>query len=181
MHEPFVGRRVAAAVIAAASIVWGGTSHPLLAQQFSGTLRGTVQDSTGAVVADADVTITSTTTNEKYTVKTDAEGRYVVPQLKPGFYNVTVAKTGFKSAAVDEVKLDVQQVRGVDVTLALGQASELVTVVGRTAHDRDHQLHGQPDDREQAPRRFAVERPQSVLARDARAWSRARARIVALH
>ena len=133
MHEPFVGRRVAAAVIAAASIVWGGTSHPLLAQQFSGTLRGTVQDSTGAVVADADVTITSTTTNEKYAVKTDAEGRYVVPQLRPGFYNVTIAKTGFKSAAIDEVKLDVQQVRGVDVTLELGQASELVTVVGRTA------------------------------------------------
>ena len=110
-----------------------GAFTPIDAQQFSGTLRGTVQDSTGAVVADADVTITSTTTNEKYAVKTDAEGRYVVPQLKPGFYNVTVAKTGFKSAAIDEVKLDVQQVRGVDVTLELGQASELVTVVGRTA------------------------------------------------
>ena len=125
--------RLAIAVSTVVSMMLSaGAFTPIDAQQFSGTLRGTVQDSTGAVVADADVTITSTTTNEKYAVKTDAEGRYVAPQLKPGFYNVTVAKTGFKSAAIDEVKLDVQQVRGVDVTLELGQTSELVTVVGRT-------------------------------------------------
>ena len=144
-----------------------GAVTPLDAQQFSGTLRGAVQDSSGAVVPDADVTVVSTATNEKHAVKTDAEGRYVVPQLKPGFYRVTVAKSGFKSAAIDEVKLDVQQIRGVDVTLELGQATELVTVVGRTATIETTQLHRQPDDREQAPRRSAAERPQSVLARDA--------------
>ena len=119
--------------IVATIVVLAGALAPVHAQQFNGTLRGVVQDSTGALVPDADVMIVSTATNEKYSAKTDADGRYVVPQLRPGFYKVTIAKAGFKTAAIDEVKLDVQQIRAIDVTLDVGQAAELVTVVGRTA------------------------------------------------
>ena len=72
-------------------------------------------------------------TNQTHTATTDAHGGYVVPQLKPGTYKITVTKQGFKSAAVDELKLDVQQTRAVDVTLDVGQATELVTVFGRGA------------------------------------------------
>ncbi len=85
MGQRYAVCRLAIAVSTVVSMMLSaGAFTPIDAQQFSGTLRGTVQDSTGAVVPDADVTVVSTTTNEKYTVKTDSEGRYVVPQLKPG-------------------------------------------------------------------------------------------------
>ena len=57
----------------------------------------------------------------------------MAPNLKPGTYRITVAKQGFKSAAIDDVKVDVQQSRSVDVTLEVGQATEVVTVSGRAA------------------------------------------------
>jgi hypothetical protein len=106
---------------------------PLAAQQFSGTLRGTVLDSTGAVVRRAEVVVVNTGTNSSHTVVTDEHGSYVVPQLNPGFYRITVRKDGFKTAALDQIKLDVQQIRAVDVTLDIGQAAEVVTVFGRGA------------------------------------------------
>jgi len=105
----------------------------IAAQQFSGTIRGTVQDSSGAVVRQAEVSVVNIDTNVSHTVITDDNGSYVVPQLPPGFYRITVKKDGFKMAALDRVKLDVQQIRGVDVTLEIGQAAELVTVTGRSA------------------------------------------------
>ena len=131
MGERFSVRRIAVGIVMTMSV--GLFCLPLEAQQFTGTLRGTVQDSTGALLPAADVTVVNTATNEKQAVRTDGEGRYVIPQLKPGFYKITAGKSGFKSAAIDEVKLDVQQTRGVDLTLELGQATELVTVMGRTA------------------------------------------------
>src|SRR5919204_3114277 len=77
------------------------------AQQFTGTIQGTVQDSTGAVVAGAEVSVINISTNEARNATTESNGTYVVPQLKPGLYRVVVKKAGFKTATVDEVKLDV--------------------------------------------------------------------------
>jgi Carboxypeptidase regulatory-like domain/TonB dependent receptor len=106
---------------------------PLAAQQFSGTIQGIVVDTSGALVPGATVAVIAAETNDARTIATDANGRYVVPQLKPGFYRITVAKDGFKSATLENVKLDVQQMRSVDVTLDVGPAIESVTVVGRPA------------------------------------------------
>jgi hypothetical protein len=102
---------------------------PLAAQQFSGTLRGTVQDSTGAIVQGAEVSVVDVATNDAHTMVTDETGSYVVPQLKPGFYRIIVKKPGFKTPTLDQIKVDVQQVRAVDVTLELGATSEAVNVV----------------------------------------------------
>jgi hypothetical protein len=120
-------------LLALSLIVVLGVSAPLGAQQFSGTLRGAVQDSIRAVVPGAEVFVVDIATNDTHTVTTDAEGSYVVPQLKPGFYRITIKKAGFKTSSLDQVKLDVQQIRTVDVTLEIGAASEAVTVVGATA------------------------------------------------
>jgi hypothetical protein len=105
-------------------------SVPVAAQQFSGAVRGTVHDTTGAVVPAAEVLVIHIETNDTHVVVTDETGSYVVPQLKPGFYRVTVNKPGFKTPTLDQIKVDVQQVRAVDVTLEIGAASEAVTVVG---------------------------------------------------
>ena len=109
-------------------LVLVGLSVPLGAQQFSGTLRGTIRDSTGAVVPGAEVSVVHIETNDTHTVTTDDGGTYVVPQLKPGFYRITVQKAGFKTPTLDRIKVDVQQVRAVDVTLDIGATSEAVTV-----------------------------------------------------
>src|SRR5260370_28382005 len=89
----------------------------LSAQQFAGTFRGTVQDSSGGVIPGAEVRIMDAATNETSTVITDGEGRYVVPQLKPGSYNVTVTLSGFKTTVINDLKDDVQQICCFDVTL----------------------------------------------------------------
>ena len=114
---------------------------PLEAQQFSGTLRGVVQDSTGAIVPGAEVSVVEVATNDTHVIVTGDSGTYVVPQLKPGDYRITVKKDGFKSPTFDQVKVDVGQVRAFDVTLEIGQTSEAVNVVGVSAGARNGQCH----------------------------------------
>ena len=108
-------------------------SSSILAQQFMGTMRGTVQDSTGAMVVGAEVAIKNIATNETRNAVTEDNGTYVVPQLKPGLYKITIKKAGFKAAEVDNVKVDVQQIREVDVALAIGATSETVSVTATGA------------------------------------------------
>ncbi len=110
-----------------------GLSSAALAQQFTGTIRGTVLDATGAVVVGAEVAISNPATNETRNAVTEENGTYVVPQLKPGIYKITVKKNGFKAAEIGDVKVDVQQVREVDVTLAVGATSETVSVTASGA------------------------------------------------
>src|SRR5437773_7418799 len=64
----------------------------------TGAINGTVTDASGAVVADANVTLTSEATQEKQSVVTGPTGAFQFPLLKPGPYNVTVEKTGFRRA-----------------------------------------------------------------------------------
>ncbi len=110
-----------------------GISFPVSAQQFTGTIRGTVQDAAGAVIAGAEVSIINKGTNETRVVTTEGNGSYVVPQLKPGLYRINIKRSGFKTATLDEVKLDVQQIREMDVTLEIGDTTESVTVTSSGA------------------------------------------------
>jgi hypothetical protein len=72
--------------LSAQSIVTGGVS-------------GIVTDPTGAVVSDAKLTITNPATGETHNVDSSANGEYLFALLKPGEYNLTVTKDGFKSAS----------------------------------------------------------------------------------
>ena len=111
----------------------GGLPAPAWAQQFTGTLRGTVQDATHALLPGAQVSVIEIATNDSREIVTDAQGRWVLPNLKPGTYRVVVTLDGFKKAAVDQVKLDVQGIREIEVTLEVGGAAETVTVTGAAA------------------------------------------------
>jgi uncharacterized surface anchored protein len=71
-----------------------GISISVKAQQFTGTIRGTVQDAAGAVVAGAEVSVINKGTNETRNVVTEGNGSYVVPQLKPGLYRINVKDLG---------------------------------------------------------------------------------------
>jgi hypothetical protein len=75
-----------------------------VAQEFRGTISGTVTDATGAVVKDARVTITETSTNTINRTKTDSAGQYVVPFLQPGTYQIVVEMASFKKMCEAELR-----------------------------------------------------------------------------
>ena len=102
----------------------------LYGQTTTGTLQGQVRDATGATVPDARVTITNIRTGVSHEMLTRSDGRYVMPLLLPGDYQVSVEKAGFKRLTQSGIKLDVQQVRSIDLELAVGDVATTVQVEG---------------------------------------------------
>jgi hypothetical protein len=98
------------------------------AQGVTGSITGTVTDSTGAAIPDATVTIRNTATNSVHTVKTSEVGSYTVPQLPPGQYTVQVDKVTFKSYKQSAITLSIDQVAQVDAQLTVGATNEVVEV-----------------------------------------------------
>ncbi len=108
-----------------ATAVWG--------QAVNGTISGTVVDPSGAAVAGATVEVKNTATQVVRTVTTNAQGRYSVPELIIGAYDVRISRMGFQSALQTGVPVVVGGERTVDATLRIGQSQETVTVEARTA------------------------------------------------
>jgi hypothetical protein len=100
----------------------------LHAQVRSGTITGTVTDSSGAVVADAQVTVVDTDTNESYSTKTTSAGTYTVPYLATGNYSVTIVKAGFEKNTEAGLHLDPSQIGKADATLMVGSAATNIEV-----------------------------------------------------
>src|SRR4051812_2344158 len=105
--------------IALGLVAFSGTC---LNAQSTGTLVGTVTDSSGAVVADASVKITNNGTGQSRTVTTNAVGSYQAAQLQVGNYNVEVTSPGFKKYEQTGVVLNVNDTARVDGVLQVGQA-----------------------------------------------------------
>ena len=95
-------------------------------------LLGTVRDQTGAVVPGVEVTATATATNIPHMAVTNDRGDYVVDKLIPGFYDISAELPGFKTARSLGVRLEVQTVSRVDLTMEPGDISEQVTVTGQS-------------------------------------------------
>ncbi|HUO15396.1 MAG TPA: carboxypeptidase-like regulatory domain-containing protein, partial [Verrucomicrobiae bacterium] len=70
---------------------------PLLAQVTSGTIFGTVRDSSGAVIKGATVTISDPSTGITRTVTSSDAGEFAAPGLYPGTYTIKVEAKGFKA------------------------------------------------------------------------------------
>lgn len=80
-------------------------------------LNGTVQDTNGAVVVRASVTLRELDTNRVYSATTNDAGYYVVPNLPPGRYELTAAYTGFAKYTQTGIALTVGQTATINVTL----------------------------------------------------------------
>ena len=104
------------------------TASNALAQAVTGTIVGTVTDATGAVVANATVSIVLTGQSLTQTATTNESGNYTAPDLPSGTYTVSVVAQGFKKAVMENISLLTNTTSRVDVTLATGSASETVTV-----------------------------------------------------
>src|SRR5712692_1552162 len=102
------------------------TAVPLSAQ--TGEITGQVTDPTGASIPDASVVVTNEGSGIKNPTMTNANGYYTVPALSPGNYEITVTKTGFKTATRSAIKLDVGQIARLDFQLAVGSQTEKVEV-----------------------------------------------------
>jgi len=98
------------------------------AQSTTSQVNGTVTDSTGAIVIGAGVTITNTATGLVYRSMTDSQGAYHVTDLLPGRYTMDVTKTGFATQHIQPFTLIVGQFFEQNITLAVGQAEQTISV-----------------------------------------------------
>jgi hypothetical protein len=98
------------------------------AQSTFGSIRGTVQDASGAVIPGALVTVHSLDENFDRPVTTDASGNFVVENLKAGHYSVTAHMDGLSDAVLGLVTLEARQDLRIPITLKIAAASTLVEV-----------------------------------------------------
>jgi hypothetical protein len=104
---------------------------PAHAQSVTGRISGSVTDSSNAVARGASVTVTNQATQIARTARTDDEGFYVVTNLPPGDYVVSVELGGFKTFVTSGNVLVADGRLTVNATLEAGQLSETVTVIAQ--------------------------------------------------
>jgi hypothetical protein len=98
--------------------------------QDTGQITGTVHDSTGAILPNANVVVSNKTSGLSRETTTNSAGDYLAAGLGQGKYDVTVSANGFKTYVAKSVVLDAAQKLRVDVTLEVGAISEQVVVSG---------------------------------------------------
>ena len=100
------------------------------AQSSFGQISGAVTDPTGAAIAGATITITSTNTQAKRTLTSDESGNYLATNLPIGDYSISVTQTGFRTAQQANVSITADAKVTSNFALPLGQSSETVQVEG---------------------------------------------------
>ena len=99
--------------------------------QFTSNVQGVVQDSSGAVISKATVTLTNQATQASRSTTTDADGNFRFVSLAPGAYKISVEASGY-SRSESTVTLLTEQNLNVPVTLKVGAVTEAVTVTSAT-------------------------------------------------
>ncbi len=98
------------------------------AQEFRGTISGTVTDPAGALVANAKITAVETSTNSKAQTVSDSRGEYALPFLAPGKYDLTVELAGFRQAVQSGIQLGSGEHPVIDVHMVVGDVSQTLQV-----------------------------------------------------
>ena len=96
--------------------------------QSTATLSGTVTDPSGAAVPNAKVVATNHATRVASATQTDAYGSYLLPSLPIGIYEIQVSSSGFQTATVTALKLDVASTVTQNIQLTVGAASQTVEI-----------------------------------------------------
>ena len=125
---------------------------PLHAQYDSGSLVGVIQDSTGAVIPGATVTVVNKSTGAVYTTTSGSAGEYEAPSLHTGTYKITAERSGFNTAVADNILVSVGVRQHINLTLAVGQTATTVEVSGVAL-----QLETESSEREQTVSGYQTE------------------------
>src|SRR2546422_994411 len=108
-----------------ASLVY---APPSTAQTVGGSLQGFITDSSGAALPNAQVLVLNVSTGATRELRTDQGGRYRVPILPPGDYEIHVTANGFRTLARRGIQLAVGQTLVVDLALEVGAVETTVSV-----------------------------------------------------
>jgi hypothetical protein len=119
--------RIVSCLLAAAMAVF---SSAAAAQITNASLAGTVRDSSGAVVANATVTVHNINTGVDRTVPSNNVGAYLFPSLITGTYTLKVSAAGFRDETINGILLQIDQQARIDVALQVGTVGQNVTVSG---------------------------------------------------
>src|SRR5262245_14138621 len=103
----------------------------VFAQDYRATISGFVTDPNGLPVPGATVRAFRIDTNETKEVRTTSEGRYTIPYLNPGIYNIEVTATGFQTLKRERISVRVADKMDLLLQMSVGQVSETVTVTGQ--------------------------------------------------
>jgi len=98
----------------------------------SGAIRGVISDNSGAVVANASVTLTSRSNGQSVSRLSNSAGIFVFPSQPVGLYGLEVAAPGFRKEMVEPVLVQIGQTTSLRVHLQAGAASEAITVSGES-------------------------------------------------
>lgn len=106
----------------------GMFSTHLFGQSGTASISGRVSDTSDAAIPAATVVVKNTATSVSETTVSDGEGRYALPDLPIGSYEIEVSKTGFHNSVRTVITLTVGSAPVIDITLTVGQSSQTVTV-----------------------------------------------------
>lgn len=107
-----------------------GTVAPVMAQQVTGTLSGTITDEQGAVIPGAQVVARNASTGTEVTTTANESGIYRITALQPGVYTVIITADGFKKVENTDVDVKLGVSTGLDIALQVGVATDIVEVSG---------------------------------------------------
>ncbi len=110
--------------LSAGSLVWAQS------EATTGTVRGTVSDTTGAVVPGAKVTVKNLDTGYTREVQTGDDGYFNIPLLPVGNYEVRIEKQGFSTLVQSNIPVKIGEAAVLNLTLQLGAATQVVEVKG---------------------------------------------------
>src|SRR6266446_6191767 len=102
------------------------------AQQITGSITGSILDSSGAAVVNATVTLTNTGTGAALSASSGNSGDFRFLLLQPGVYALEASHTGFKTSRRDGIVVEADRSLAIPMTLNVGQVSETVEVIGGT-------------------------------------------------
>ena len=105
-----------------------------LSQAITGAIFGSVTDSSGGAIPLAEIKLVSITTGAQRTVQTAHSGEFVIDDLEPGEYNITVKATGFKALQRTSIRLSPSERMGLEtLVLQVGAIDQQITVVAEGA------------------------------------------------
>src|SRR5580692_3811825 len=121
--QSLFSRSASCAVLATALLLVGSAFA-----QSTGTITGTVYDTTGSVIPNTPVTVRNQGTGEERITSTDSAGIYLVPSLPVGTYRVEVKATGMQPTAATDLDVQVATVTRQDFTLKVSTASTVIEI-----------------------------------------------------